>query len=124
MAGGLVYSTRRDARPEIALAAILGGALLKATSQADVRQWEMLPRTTFLIPLTLAPGRHDVAVAFPDVPGVRQEWRGLVAPPAGDEATYYLRMQRYHNGPNYWPPPAIARARGEEVSGSRADARP
>ena len=42
----------------------------------------------------------------------------------GDEATYYLRMQRYNNRPNYWPPPAIARARGEEVSGSRADARP
>ena len=109
MVGGLAYGTRRDARPEIALAAILGGALLKATSQADVRQWEMLPRTTYVIPLTLPPGQHDITVAFPDVPGVRQTWRGLVAPPAGEEATYYFRMQRYNDAANIWPPPAIAR---------------
>lgn len=122
MAGGLVYSQQRDARPEIALAAILGGVLLKATSQADLRQWEMLPRTTYIIPLNLPPGRHDVAVSFPDVHGVRQEWRGLVAPPAGEEATYYLRMQRYSDGPYQWPPPAIVRARAD--AGAHADARP
>jgi tetratricopeptide (TPR) repeat protein len=120
MIGGLAYSTRRDARPEIALAAIIGGALLKATSQADVRQWEMLPRTTYLIPLSLPPGRHDIAVSFPDVHGLRQEWRGLVAPPVGEESTYYLRMQRFNGGPFYWPPPAIAGARGAE---GRADAK-
>ena len=113
MVGGLAYGTRRDARPEIALAAILGGALLKATSQADVRQWEMLPRTTYVIPLTLPPGRHDIEVSFPGVPGVRQAWRGLVAPPAGGEATYYFRMQRYNDGPNVWPPPAIARTQAD-----------
>ena len=119
MVGGMAYGTRRDARPEIALAAILGGALLKATSQADVRQWEMLPRTTYLVPLSLPPGTHDISVSFPDVRGVRQEWRGIVAPPAGEEATYYLRMQRYDDGPNYWPPPAIAGA----ATSPHADAR-
>jgi tetratricopeptide (TPR) repeat protein len=122
MAGGLVYGTRRDARPEIALAAILGGALLKATSQADTRQWEMVPRTTYLIPLKLPPGRHDISVTFPDVPGVRQAWRGLVAPPAGEEATYYFRMQRYGTAPRDWPPPAIARAQTD--AGPHADGRP
>ena len=113
MVGGLAYGTRRDARPEIALAAILGGALLKATSQADVRQWEMLPRTTYVIPLTLPPGPHDISVSFPDLRGVRQEWRGLVAPPPGEEATYYFRMQRYNDGPYTGPPPAIARAESD-----------
>lgn len=112
MAGGMIYATRRDARPEIALGAILGGLLLKATSQADVRHWEMLPRTVFVLPLSLPPGTHDILVEFPDVPGVRQEWRGLLAPPAGEEATYYFRMQRYSTGPYHWPPEAIAERRG------------
>ena len=119
MAGGAIYGTRRDARPEIALAAILGGALLKATSQADVRQWEMLPRTVFVLPLVLPPGTHDISVEFPEVPGVRQEWRGLVAPTEGQEATYYYRMQRYNNGPMNWPPPAMAGPR-ENVAGADA----
>jgi hypothetical protein len=70
----------------------------------------MLPRTTYLVPLTLPAGTHDISVSFPDVHGVRQEWRGIVAPPEGEEATYYLRMQRYNDGPNYWPPPAFAGA--------------
>ena len=108
MIGGAVYGTQHDARPEIALAAILGGLLLKATSQADVRQWEMLPRTTYVIPLDLEPGTHDVTVSFPEMGGVRQEWRGLPAPPKGEEATYYFRMQRYSSGPHSWPPPALA----------------
>ena len=122
MAGGLVYGTQHDARPEIALAAILGGMLLKATSQADTRQWEMVPRTTYVIPLKLPPGRHDITVSFPDTAGVRQEWRGLFAPPEGDEATYYFRMQRYGTGPRQWPPPAIARTQAE--AGPHADTRP
>jgi hypothetical protein len=96
--------------------------LLKATSQADVRQWEMLPRTTYVIPLSLPPGRHDISVSFPDLRGVRQEWRGLVAPPAGEEATYYFRMQRYSDGPHAWPPPAIAREMAD--ADPRADGSP
>ena len=32
---------------------------------ACVRQWEMLPRTTFVIPLRVEPGTHDVTVQFP-----------------------------------------------------------
>jgi len=122
IAGGAIYGTQHNARPEIALAAILGGLLLKATSQADTRQWEMVPRTTYVIPLNLPEGRHDITVAFPDIPGVRQEWRGLVAPPPGEEATYYFRMQRYNTGPLAWPPPAIAR--NEPPADPQADGRP
>ena len=95
----------------VALGLILGGLAAKATSQADTRQWEMLPRTVFLLPLELPPGEHDVRVEFPG--GLRQEWRGLLAPPEGEEATYYFRMQRHHAGPHAWPPPALAGMMGE-----------
>jgi hypothetical protein len=73
----------------------------------------MLPRTVYVLPLTLPPGTHDITVEFPDVPGVRQEWRGLPAPPEGQEATFYYRMQRYNGGPFDWPPPAMRDPRRE-----------
>jgi tetratricopeptide (TPR) repeat protein len=121
IAGGAGYGLYRSANSyngisggDAAITAGLIGAglLLKATSQADTRQWEMLPRTVFLLPLELPPGRHDVRVEFPDIPGLRQEWRGIVAPDKGD-ATYYLHMQRYNPGPFDWPPPAVAEATTE-----------
>ena len=105
MIGGMLYGTQHDARPEIVLGTLLGGMLLKATSQADTRQWEMLPRNVYVLPLEVEPGNRDVLVEFPAVPGVRVDWRGLPVPPAGQEATYYLRMQRGHGGPFYWPQP-------------------
>ena len=107
----------------IVAGALVGtGLLLKATSQADVRQWEMLPRTTFVIPLRVEPGTHDVTVQFPPryslrhvgmdydgdfVGGTTQTWRNLAVPATG-EATYYFRMQRWASGPYEWPPAAIA----------------
>jgi len=92
-------------RRDLTAAAILlgSGLLLKATSQADTRQWEMLPRTTFLLPLRLPPGRHDVTVDFPAVAGLKQEIIGLDVPSQG-EATYYFRMQRWKSAPIHWPP--------------------
>jgi tetratricopeptide (TPR) repeat protein len=91
----------------IAAGLLAGGLLLKASSQADTRTWEMLPRTCFIVPLTLPPGRHDVTVDFPNVPGHSQTWRNITAPAEG-EATYYVRIQRHLPGPYNWPPPAIA----------------
>lgn len=84
------------------LAMIGAGLLLKATSQADVRQWEMLPRTTFVLPLELPPGTHDVTVQFP-VPGLSHTLTGLRAPETG-EATYYMRMQRWQTRPRTYRP--------------------
>lgn len=112
IAGGIYEGTRRDGNSAVALGLILGGLAAKATSQADARQWEMLPRTVFLLPLELPAGQHDVRVEFPG--GLYQEWRGLVAPDGGDEATYYFRVQRQNPGPFDWPPPAIAGAMGEQ----------
>jgi tetratricopeptide (TPR) repeat protein len=42
--------------------AALGG-LVTASSQADLRYWEMLPRTVYVVPLALPPGEHDILVA-------------------------------------------------------------
>jgi tetratricopeptide (TPR) repeat protein len=100
-ASGSGSAQRRDL---IAAAALLGtGLLLKATSQADVRQWEMLPRTVYVVPLHVPPGKHDVVIEFPGVGDLRQEWHGLIAPESG-ETTYFVRMQRYNSGPFNWPP--------------------
>ncbi|MDQ3438829.1 MAG: hypothetical protein M3478_00600 [Planctomycetota bacterium] len=107
--GGAYEATRRRGDSGTALALIAAGVLLKATSQADVRQWEMLPRTVFLLPLEVSPGKHDITVDFPNAPGLRQTWRGLDVPAQG-EATYYFRMQRWNSGPFDWPPPAVAQA--------------
>jgi tetratricopeptide (TPR) repeat protein len=94
------------------LGMMAAGLLLKVTSQADVRQWEMLPRTTFVVPLRVEPGTHDLVVEFPNAAGLKQTWRNIVVPPTG-EATYYLRMQRWANNMREWPPPALAGADGQ-----------
>lgn len=88
---GMYQQARRNSQPADAAAFILAGLLLKATSQADIRQWEMLPRTVFLVPLQLAGGSYDLSVQFP---GLRQDWRHLAVPAKG-ETTLYFRM--------YWP---------------------
>jgi tetratricopeptide (TPR) repeat protein len=108
-AGTTIYGADRDNDAAIyaGLGMMAAGLLLKATSQADVRQWEMLPRTTFILPLKVPPGAHDVTVDFPHAPGLEQRWRGIVVPDQG-EATYYFRMQRWNCGPFDWPPPALA----------------
>jgi tetratricopeptide (TPR) repeat protein len=95
-------SQRRDL---IAGAALAGaGLLLKATSQADTRTWELLPRATFVVPLRLEPGMHDVRVQFAG--GISQTWRDVVVPSGpGEELTFYKRMLPWHEGPFKWPPP-------------------
>jgi tetratricopeptide (TPR) repeat protein len=93
----------RNRRTGTDLALVGAGLLLKATSQADVRQWETLPRTVFLLPLKLSPGKHDITVQFPQDRRIYQTWRDMIAPADG-EATYYLHLQPYDTGPYYWPP--------------------
>jgi len=106
IAAGAYEGLRQHSDPGLALGLIAAGVVLKATSQADVRQWEMLPRTTFILPVSLPPGTHDLAINFPAAVGMSQTWHGIVAPSTG-EATYYFRMQRYDAGPYDWPPPAL-----------------
>jgi hypothetical protein len=92
IAGGaataIVGRNRQDAA--IGLGLIAAGIILKATSQADVRIWEMLPRSTFAIPLTLSPGKHDLTVQFSME---RAATLPAVDVPARGEATFYMRVQ-------------------------------
>jgi len=105
---GLNESGSRQRTDLIVGASLLAaGAVLKATSQSDVRGWDMLPRSVFLIPLRVSPGTHDVTVEFPRAGGLRQTWHGLVAPDQGDD-TYLFHMQPYNDGPFNWPPPAMS----------------
>lgn len=103
-AGAYELTGRSRSDTEVGLALVAAGLVMKATSQSDVRIWEMLPRSTFAIPLAVPPGTHEVTVEFPG--GVRQTWRGLVVPAAG-EVTYYFRMHRYGNDQFTWPPATL-----------------
>jgi hypothetical protein len=40
----------------------VAGALVSASSQSDLRSWEMLPRTVYIIPAALPPGPHQFMV--------------------------------------------------------------
>ncbi len=108
IAGGAVTSlaARNRTTGEVGLGLLAAGVLLKATSQADLRVWDTLPRSTFAIPLSIPPGTHDLAVTFPAFGGQRQVWHGLVIPPSG-EATFYVRMHRYEANDQQWPPSTL-----------------
>lgn len=103
--GTAIYgANRNDAGTTAAGLAIAGvGLLLKESSEADTRQWEAAPRGGFLIPLTLAPGKHDIVVTFPDVPHLDQEWIGLDTSAVGDHL-YFIRLMPGRFGPFHWPP--------------------
>jgi len=104
---GLSESGAAQRRDLIASVVLLGaGLLLKATSQADIRQWEMLPRTTYVLPMRLPPGQHDLTIEFPALAGLSQTWRNIIVPPSG-QATYYFRLQRWNSGLYDWPPAAL-----------------
>ena len=87
----------------IAAGLIAAGALLQASSHADTRQWEMVPRSVFLLPLTLPPGQHTITVSFPQT-GLQQTWQALPVPERGD-AVFYFRMNRFWPGPFVFPAP-------------------
>jgi tetratricopeptide (TPR) repeat protein len=95
---------QRQTDAEVGLGLMAAGVLLKAASQADVRVWDTLPRSVYAVPLTLAPGSHDISVDFYGTS--RQTWHGLVAPATG-ESTYYLRLQRFQNQQYHWPPTSL-----------------
>jgi tetratricopeptide (TPR) repeat protein len=98
-----------DRRGDVALAglAVMAvGALLAASAKADLRQWEMVPRTVFLLPLELEPGTHEITVIEPASRGGRapydQTWVGVVVTP-DHETALYMRLLPWQNGPFRWP---------------------
>lgn len=105
-AGAYELGGRHKSDTQVGLALVAAGLLLKATSQADVRGWEMLPRSTFVVPLTVPSGTHDLTVEFPIAGGMRQTFRGVSVPSDG-EATFYFRMLRLGDVQVAWPPPTM-----------------
>ena len=84
----------------IGVAAIGLGALLSASSAPDTRQWEMVPRTIYVVPMVVEPGVRDISVALPDAAGsglLVREFRGVPVPSSG-EVALYARMLR--SGPS------------------------
>jgi tetratricopeptide (TPR) repeat protein len=108
LAGGAftTLAAQNRTQSEVGLGLLAAGLLLKATSQADLRVWDTLPRSTFAVPLSIPPGRHDLTVTFPTYGGQRQVWRGLDIPATG-EATFYVRMHSYEVNEQTWPPPTL-----------------
>lgn len=108
-AGATIYGADRQdgGTAAVGIGMMAVGALLKASSAADTRSWEMTPRSVFVVPLKIEPGKHDITVAFPG--GMTQTWRGLEVP-SDREATFYYRMLRWTSGVRQWPPGSDAGA--------------
>jgi len=90
-AGAALYGANHN-NGTVALAglgAILAGAALAASSQADVRYWEMLPRTVYAIPVALEPGDNSFQV----VVGNRSTARiNINIVPNGKLNVFYFRL--------------------------------
>ena len=87
------------------------GALLQASSSPDVRQWEMVPRTIYVVPLSVPPGRHDITVDLPDegqfvFGSVKHEFRNVVVE-EGRERALFARILPGQSGVTDFaaPPP-------------------
>jgi len=102
IAGGVLttgYGLNRDdgSTALVGLGLIAAGLLAKASSQADLRQWEMVPRSTIVIPLEVEPGEFELTLRAAG--GVEQTWRGMIAPtPGQNDLLVYLRAMRFLNG--------------------------
>jgi len=105
LVGGLGAASVGRGRSDEAVYAGLGaaalGMLLKASSQADTRHLEMLPRCTYIVPLKLGDGLRDVSVRFNQGQS-NATWHDLVGGEAGDPRVYYLR---HHDGRGRGMPP-------------------
>ena len=112
MAAGAYQGVVKD-DPGSAAALLAAGLLTKMSATADLRHWEMLPRTVYVIPLFLLPGQHDVTISFGSNHRLSQTWRGIVVPEDGD-ATYFIRISPTTTGERDWPPPKFAGAEEEQ----------
>ena len=97
LVGGLAAtSVGSHARSEEAMYAGLGAAALglamKATSGADVRHLEVLPRGVFVAPLKLGSEPRDIAIDIRGPGGSRAVWHDIRGRSPGNPAVHYLRM--------------------------------
>ena len=112
MAAGAYQSAIKDDQGSAA-ALLAAGILTKLSATADLRHWEMLPRTIYLVPLYLPPGKHNVTIGFGPGNRLSQTWHNIAAPESA-EATYFFRITPTTSGTHEWPPPNYATGRDEE----------
>lgn len=72
--------------------AVVGG-LLVASSQSDTRYWELLPRTVYIVPVTLPAGEHDVAVSVGTWHNVVHMTQPPAQPGERADAVFYFRAK-------------------------------
>jgi len=90
---GLLAYGAEERNTGLALAGLgvaLAGAAIAASSQADVRYWEMLPRTVYVVPVALPPGPHSFLV---NVNGtITQPFTLTLKAPGQGDAIQYVRL--------------------------------
>ena len=69
---------------------IVVGTIAHIVTDPDDRQWGMLPRTVFIVPLRLEPGHHAIDISFPD--GSTPSARVQVETSATGDVVAYARM--------------------------------
>ena len=67
----------------------LVGAAISASSQADLRYWETLPRAVYMVPLSLPPGAHNVDI----IVGIGTQTIKVDVAPQGDSIIYTRKLQ-------------------------------
>jgi tetratricopeptide (TPR) repeat protein len=70
------------------IGAMVAGAALSASSQADTRYWEMLPRTVYIVPARLTPGEHKLFVTNGRTPPQTL----TITPTANKDTILYFRL--------------------------------
>ena len=95
--GAAVARIQRMGALPTAVASLLDRALLPGV-RYDIRYWELLPNTLFVLPLELEPGDHALRIIYRDTRGSehpwhRQEWQRVAVPAEGE------RLLWIHCGP-------------------------
>ncbi len=94
--GALIYgsvSTDDNSKDKAALAGLAAlalGEMVAQGSAADLRSFDVLPRSVYLVPLQLAPGPQTVAVSLPN--RNRSAVRHFIQPGFKTPAVYALRL--------------------------------
>ncbi len=85
---------RRDKVLIAGLAAILAGQMIASSSSADLRYFDVLPRTVYLVPLNLSRGSHTISLSFGanHASGIDNTVRHNITPGDTMPAVYMIRL--------------------------------
>lgn len=93
IAGGSLAVASRDSTTQlVGLGLLVGGALMKASSAADVRHNELLPQRTYVSVVTLTEAVNTVELSVEGVPSTRLVLAGIPRPANGAVMLRYVRL--------------------------------